>query len=97
MSRDKAKKLLELIVVDKRKRPTYLSKNMLSSEELILTSGEKIKSTYEKFWLGFIDEQPQSKWSHKCKYVFIHGDTGKFYELKQKWPLKDANNLLDII
>ncbi|MBI4918409.1 hypothetical protein HY837_00640 [archaeon] len=96
-TKEQAKKLLELIVVDKRKKPTYLSKDLLSTEELILTSGEKIKSTYETFWLGFIDEQPQVKWAHKCKYIFIHRDTGQFYELKQKWPLKEANDLLDLL
>jgi len=63
--------------------------------EKILPSGFEIKSwgtthtvpkEFPEAWFFFIDEQPDANWGHRCKYVFVNIETGKYSVIESTNP-----------
>jgi hypothetical protein len=54
----------------------------------IPTRGKSIKvpSRYDKAWFIFVDDQPDTKWKHACRYFFVSVETGRFSVTPAKTP-----------
>ncbi|GEM_PF-5628388 len=67
-----AQNLVKKIASASKSAKAYMSSDLLSNRSVESVDGMTRTSPYNKFWLGFVDLNPNKAWTHNCKYVFIN-------------------------
>jgi hypothetical protein len=63
----------------------YLDERVLPACAAIRVSGEEIRRSWPAV-LAFIDLEPEANWSHACRYLLVHAETGEIESLDARMP-----------
>lgn len=71
ISDGEARNLVRRIAKSSDNVNAYISGEMITERCVESGDGSARTSPYKKFWFGFVDDAPDARWPHKCRYVFI--------------------------
>lgn len=63
----------------------YLDERILPACAAIRVGSEEISRNWPAV-LAFVDLEPQSNWSHHCRYLLVHAETGESESLDARMP-----------
>jgi len=69
-------------------KAAYISIELLKADDTI-KSWEKVytvPATFQRCWLIFLDDQYGANWQHKCRYIFVDADSGKYVVVESLTP-----------
>lgn len=83
---------------ERRLAAVYLDARELPEGSLVEIGKKTVRAPWPAV-LVFVDRAPQANWSHSCRYLLVHRNTGAIQSIESDWPpfLREVPKTLHLI
>ena len=76
----------------------YRSKDLLNADQEVKSWQQTytVPKDFKKAWLFFVDDQPDANWGHKCRYIFVDAESGKYQVINSLTPPDSMDDMTKI-